>query len=83
MNECIASSYGSDTVVCPNCGPILIYSVAPDAVFADLDPELIIKECEIQFQGSQRNALGMGAFATVYKAEAVGQNLAVKVRSVY
>ena len=80
LSDCIIESYESDTIECPNCGPCLISIVAPDVVFADLNENLIYEDCNIQFARSKSNLLvGIGAFASVYKANVNGTNLAVKV----
>ncbi|XP_057306115.1 leucine-rich repeat serine/threonine-protein kinase 2-like isoform X1 [Hydractinia symbiolongicarpus] len=80
LNDCVTASYTSDTIECPNCGPRLISTVAPDSVFSDLNRDLIYEECPIEFHDPRMHVLiGSGAFASVYKASVDGTNMAVKV----
>ena len=76
--DCVQDSYESDTIHCPNCGPVFIARVAPDVVFQDLDEEQVIPHGNVEFQ-DEGDILGSGAFAAVYKAKVNDRAVAVKV----
>ena len=80
IEDCIIASDKSTTIECDFCGPRQLKIIAPDVMFADIDPELIQENCKIENRQSRNlENLGHGAFADVYKAKVNGTNLAVKV----
>ena len=83
LEDIISESYQSESINCENCGSVLIQAVAPDVVFADIDRELVLEECQISFQDTDSKTLGVGAFAYVYQAQVNGINLALKVTAIF
>lgn len=79
MEDCnLASNQTDMTIECENCGQRPLRMIAPDVIFADIDPDFVYDQVAIQFN-NQHQRLGVGAFADVYKASVNGTNLAVKV----
>ena len=78
LKKCISSSYFSDKIKCTKCSTFCDISfIAPDAVFADLG-DLVNSNSEITYLDN-KNKLGTGAFASVYKVKINGKYVAAKV----
>ena len=77
FDSCVTQYSMGNFVKCPR-HEVPIHDIAPDVVLQDLDPELLLREEEIEYEATDANRIGDGAFGNVYRGRCRGKEAAIK-----
>ena len=74
---CVTHYSMGNFVKCPR-HEVSIQDIAPDVVLQDIDADLLLDEEEIEYETTDANKIGDGAFGKVYRGSCRGKDAAIK-----